>query len=404
MSCSRETRPAHHGSLGCDSHKSPYQPFASLFMKTSSPRIGVFVSYSGNGGVERMVSNLVRGIIELGIDVDMLLVKARGDYVKEIPSQANVRVLRAGHTLTSLLELTDYLRRDTPLALLAVKERAIKIASIARRLAGAGQCRLVGRLGTHLSEAMRRQNRRRLQVQWRYQSIRWLFRGVDDLIAVSQGVAEDFIRIAGFDDNRMHVVRNPVITPELYRRAAVDPADAWLDHANTPLITGVGRLTLQKDFPALIRAFAIVRARQACRLVILGEGSARKNLQQLARQLGVDNDVHMPGFKDNPYAYLARSRLFVLSSQWEGSPNALTEAMALGIPVVATDCPSGPRELLNDGCYGPLVPVGNVQALAQAMAQTLSKPLEPEPLRQAVAEYAMQNSAKAYLHVLGVRS
>jgi len=151
----------------------------------------------------------------------------------------------------------------------------------------------------------------------------------------------------------------------------------------------------------LIRAFARVRAHKDCRLVILGEGRLRPELEELAQNLGIADRVAFPGFVNNPYAYMARASLFVLSSAWEGSPNVLTEAVALGRPVVATDCPSGPRELLQDGRYGPLVPVGDADKLAEAMLETLQHPLPPETIREAAAEYTVENSARRYLEVLG---
>jgi glycosyltransferase involved in cell wall biosynthesis len=138
------------------------------------------------------------------------------------------------------------------------------------------------------------------------------------------------------------------------------------------------------------------------RLGILGEGGGRSNLEALIGELGLSDRVALLGFRDNPYAFLARARLFVLSSAWEGSPNVLTEAMALGVPVVSTDCPSGPFELLDGGRYGPLVPVGDADALAHAMQRTLAHPLPPEELRSAVSEYTQERSAERYLEVLGV--
>jgi len=165
---------------------------------------------------------------------------------------------------------------------------------------------------------------------------------------------------------------------------------------------GIGRLTRQKDFPTLIRAFATLRRVRPLRLIILGEGRDRAPLEQLAAREGVGGDVALPGFQPNPYAWLARARLFVLSSAWEGSPNALTEAMALGVPVVSTDCRSGPRELLEAGRFGPLVPVGDADALAAAMRATLDHPLPPETLKAAVAEYDAVTSARRYLEVLGL--
>ena len=158
----------------------------------------------------------------------------------------------------------------------------------------------------------------------------------------------------------------------------------------------------QKDFVSLIRAFARLSETRFCRLIILGAGRQDAKLKALAAELDVEDMGRFPGFTDNPYAYMSRADLFVLSSRWEGSPNVLTEAMALGTPVVATDCPSGPREILADGRYGPLVPVGDWRALADAMQGILDKPTDSDSLREAVREYTAEASASRYLDILGV--
>jgi glycosyltransferase involved in cell wall biosynthesis len=156
-------------------------------------------------------------------------------------------------------------------------------------------------------------------------------------------------------------------------------------------------LQRQKDFPTLIRAFARVRQTRPCRLVIIGEGRERPALEALIGQLGLTGQVDLPGFQPNPLPFLARASLFVLSSAWEGSPNVLTEAMALGTPVVATDCPSGPAELLDGGRIAPLVPVGDPEALARMVLATLDQPTPAARLKDAVADYDQAYSARRYL-------
>ncbi len=362
-------------------------------------RIALFVSFSGQGGVERMVSNLARGLVEAGFPVDMVLVKAKGDHIKSIPPQVRVVNLGTSHTSTSLLALVRYLRRERPAALLAAKDRAIKTAVLARALAQV-DTRLAGRLGTTVSAALEGRSRLRKWV-W-YAGMRLFYRFVDRIVAVSQGVADDVMRITGLPTERVKVVRNPVWTPDLLERAGQPVDHPWLSDSGVPIIIGAGRLTRQKDFPTLLRAFARLREAQPCRLILLGEGQQRTMLESLAAELGVADDVSLPGFAPNPYAYLARASLFVLSSAWEGSPNVLTEALTLGIPVVATDCPSGPREILEGGRYGKLCPVGDVEALARAMRETLQDPLPPEVLREAVRAYTVATSTEGYLEALGL--
>ena len=196
------------------------------------------------------------------------------------------------------------------------------------------------------------------------------------------------------------VIRNPVITPDLRQRAAASCPHPWFQGEGPPVLLGAGRLQRQKDFPTLIRAFARVRQVCPCRLVIIGEGQERPALTALIGQLGLMEQVDLPGFQTHPLPFLARANLFVLSSAWEGSPNVLTEAMALGTPVVATNCPSGPSELLDGGRIAPLVPVGDAEALAAAILATLNQPPPPHRLKDAVADYEQAYSAQQYLAVL----
>jgi len=359
--------------------------------------IAVFVSFSGHGGVERMVVSLIRGFVDLGRRVDLLLVRSEGPHFERLPGQVNPVRLGTHHTFVAVPALARYLRRHRPLALLAAKDRAGRAAVLARGLAGT-ETRIVMRLGTHVSTAMAEKSA--LARRLRFGAIRRAYPRVDRIVAVSAGVADDTAHIAGIARARIRVIRNPVITPELSASAAVPCDHPWLQPDQPPVIVGAGRLERQKDFPTLIRAFAQVRKKRPCRLVILGAGSGLERLKVLSAELGIAADVDLPGFQTNPYPFLAHAELFVLSSRWEGSPNVLTEAMALGTPVVATDCPSGPRELLDGGRYGPLVPVGDVSALGQAMAKTLDQPLPPRVLKAAVADYTQAASAARYLEVL----
>jgi glycosyltransferase involved in cell wall biosynthesis len=194
------------------------------------------------------------------------------------------------------------------------------------------------------------------------------------VVAVSRGAADDFARSSGFPRDRVEVVYNPVITPETAALAREAPDHPWLIPGQPPVILGVGRLTPQKDFPTLLRAFAEVRRRRAARLIILGEGEDRANLLALAGALGVVDDVALPGFQRNALSYMAHSAVFVLSSAWEGLPTVLIEALAAGTRVVSTDCPSGPREILQEGRLGALVPVGDSSALAGAILEALERP------------------------------
>ena len=361
------------------------------------PRLAVLASFSGSGGVERMLVNLIAGFVTAGREVDLLLIRDQGPHLAGLPAAVNRVPLGSNHSLLAIPALARYLRQARPRALLAAKDRAGRAAVLARALARV-DTRLVLRLGTNLSASLA--GRSALRRTWRYWPIRRLYPHLDRIVAVSAGVAADTATIAGLSREAITVIRNPVITPDLRPRAAAPCPHPWFQGEGPPILLGAGRLQRQKDFPTLIRAFARVRQVRPCRLVIIGEGQERPALTALIGQLGLTNQIDLPGFQAQPLPFLARANLFVLSSAWEGSPNVLTEAMALGTPVVATNCPSGPAELLDGGRIAPLVPVGDVEALAAAILATLDQPPLPDRLQDAVADYEQAYSAQRYLAVL----
>jgi glycosyltransferase involved in cell wall biosynthesis len=370
-------------------------------MNKNARRLAIFVSFSGAGGVERNILNLLPEFLKAGVAVDVLVVfrKPAPELLRLEGSGLRILDLGVKHTGLAVPALVNYLKCERPAALLAAKDRAIRAAALARRLCRA-DVPLIGQLNTHLSASL---ESKPAPARWlRTRPMRWIYPLVDKVIAVSEGVADDTRRLTGLPGDRVPVIRNPVITPDMAPKGAVLPAHPWFKADAAPVALGVGRLTVQKDFETLLRAFAKVRAARPCRLMILGEGRGRSGLERLAAELGLGGDFELPGHVENPYAYMSKAALFVLSSRWEGSGNVLTEAMALGTPVVSTDCPSGPREMLADGRYGPLVPVGDPGRLAEAMLHALGHPTDPALLREAVAEYTAERSARRYLEVLGL--
>jgi glycosyltransferase involved in cell wall biosynthesis len=365
----------------------------------SSKRIPIFISFSGEGGVERMVSNLIKEFVRQGYSIDLLLIKARGEHLKHLPKEVNIIKLGSDHTAFTLWPLIRYLRQHKPEAMLVAKHRAIMIALFAKILAGVNT-RIVGRLGTNLSQALEGKSAVRKWF-WHFQ-MRRLYPKAEKIIPVSEGVLSDVANITGLGADKLRVIHNPVITTEM-SVLANEPIDhPWFTDKQSPIIIGAGRFTRQKDFITLIKAFAQVRQHKPCRLVLLGAGNLQAQYEQLADELGVRNDISMPGFMHNPYPYMKQADLFVLSSAWEGSPNVLSEALAMGTPVVATDCPSGPREVLQGGKIAPLVEVGDDKNMAEAMLEVLNDPPNKTTLQAAVNEYTAETSAQRYLQALGI--
>jgi len=365
-------------------------------------KICIFIITFGDGGVERMLVNLARGLNGLGTEVDFIVEHTRAPYLDRLPPA--VQVIEFGNVKTAerVQKLLHYLEQNRPDAVISAKGKDDVVAMRAKAKTSV-PTRFYLRPGTAVSERLRARKANPLKRWLTRRRMRWLYGATDGVIAVSAGVAGEIIQATGIDPARVRVVRNPNITPELYDLAAAPLEHPWFEAGQDPVLLGVGGLRLQKDFPTLLRAFARVNTQRPCRLMILGQGHLHKSLLDLAQELGVQDRVALPGFVDNPYAYLSRAAVFVLSSLWEGSPNVLTEALALGTPVVATDCRSGPGEITQNGKYGTLVPVGDMEALSRAILETLDNPPDSEWLKTAVQEYTMEKSAAAYLEAMELK-
>jgi glycosyltransferase involved in cell wall biosynthesis len=229
--------------------------------------------------------------------------------------------------------------------------------------------------------------------------IRFFYPWADGIVAVSKGASDDLAQMAGLDRKRIRTIYNPVVLPELLGKTQTALEHPWFEANQPPVILGVGRLHPQKDFATLIQAFAQVRQRRQARLLILGEGPERPKLEALVKKLGVEQDASLPGFVTNPYPYMAHAALFVLSSVEEGLGNVLIEALYCGTSLISTDCPSGPREILKDGQYGQLVPVGDVTALARAIETALVNKTPPPP-QESWRPFELETVVTQYINVL----
>jgi len=361
--------------------------------------VAVLVAFSGDGGVENMVVNLVSAWLAQGVRVDVVLIKSRGGHVQRLPAGATVFRLNALTTLTALPRIVGYLRTSRPPALLAVKDRAARAAIVARAIAGV-PCRVVIRLGMHLSGSLAGKTVWRRWSRWL--PVRWVYPHADRIITVSNDISDDLVKNAGLARDLFATLPNPVITPDFDQRMAAPLAHRWFDDGGPPVILGVGRLRPQKDFVTLLRAVGKLAMERSVRLVILGEGPQRASLIAWRDRLGLRDTVDLPGFVQDPLPWMARADAFVLSSAFEGSPNVLVEAMACGTPVVATDCPSGPRSILRHGALGPLVPVGDAAAMKRALAAVLDEPTPAGVLREAVGDFSAEASARRYGAILGL--
>jgi glycosyltransferase involved in cell wall biosynthesis len=293
--------------------------------------------------------------------------------------------------------LARYLRTQRPEAMLSALNHSNLAAVWARRLAGVPTRLVVSERNTLSVRAGRSEDRGLRALPG---MIRRFYPWADAVTAVSDGVADDLARVAGIPRERIVTTWNPVVSPALAEAAARPLEHPWLQPGEPPVVLAAGKLRPQKDFATLLDAFARVREGRAARLVILGEGPEEGSLRVRARRLGISAEVAFEGFVDNPFAFMARAAVFVLSSAWEGLPSVLIQAMACGCPVVSTDCPSGPAEILERGAYGPLVPVGDAAALADAIARVLAQPPDRERLRRRAQDFSAERVAQRYLDVL----
>jgi glycosyltransferase involved in cell wall biosynthesis len=344
------------------------RPAAAPNGKTTT-RVALFLPSLAGGGAERVMVNIAAGFAERGLQTDLVLASATGPHLTAVPPTVRVIDLKSDRVLRSFGPLSTYLRRERPTALLAALHHANLVAMSAAHLPGT-RTRTVISIHCHLSKEL--EVDRGVRNRAIHRLLRHVDRWADGIVAVSDGVADDFARTTGIARSRIDVIYNPVITPGLLTAALAAPPHLWFEDAGRPIILGVGRLTRQKNFPALVDAFALVkRDHEAARLVILGEGPERAAIEARVHHHALQESIALPGYVDNPYACMARAAVLALSSDWEGLPTVLIESLAVGTPVVATDCPSGPREILQNGVLGSLVPPGDVRALASALSRAL---------------------------------
>ena len=361
-----------------------------------SGNVALFFAARG-GGVQRVCVTIANALARRGVKITCVMPEATGPFVERLSNVALVD-LGTRHAITLVRRFAGYLREQRPTSLIAAQQHAIVAAVLARRLAGVDVFLAAVQHNT-LSELCRQS--RHPTVRWLLPSTAWLlFSQADRLCAVSEGVAADLAAITGVPVRDIKVVYNPTVTPEIADQAAAAAGHAWLDAKDRPVILGAGNLIPLKNFALLIRAFARVRQARLVRLVILGEGQERPKLERLAGELGVAADFDLPGFVPNPYAFMARADVFVLPSRVEGLPNTIIEALACGCPVVSTNCPSGPAEILQHGRYGRLVPVGNDAALADAILAALLEPSNAAELRRRAAHFSVEPVVDRYLELL----
>jgi glycosyltransferase involved in cell wall biosynthesis len=358
--------------------------------------LAIYLPDLSGGGAERLQIDLARCFIAAGLEVTLVLAAARGALLPQVPPEARTIALGAARQRSALWPFVRYLRSERPDILCVHTEHTALAAIWARALA-----RVATRIVVCQHNTLSAQSRR---ANWQYRVLPLLFRlfasRADAIVAVSEGVAEDLVVACGLSRDRVSVIYNGVAGGDFALRSAAPPEHRWYAE-HSQVIVAAGRLVEQKDFATLLRAFALVAQRRAARLILLGEGPLRASLEALARTLGVADRIDMPGFRANPLPYLRSAAAVVLSSRYEGFGLVLAEALACGTPVVSTDCPHGPAEILDHGRYGRLVPVGDPESLARAILATLDAPPARQSLCERGAVFTIERCAEAYLELFG---
>ncbi len=404
--------------------------------KAPTERVAFLLENLSGGGAERVILDLADGFSALGYTVDLLVCEARGVLLDSIPSSINLVVLKPANQLTGLWAalgapggglsailsciaairkiprsmrfipaIGDYLQRACPSVLLSALPKSNIAAVLAQARVGVSTRIFVG---AHISMFLRSQQgleNGRGQAHHMIPLLRHCYSRAAGVIAVSEGVAEDAVSFLHVDPDRVHVVYNPITVSGTVEEVDEPPSHRWLLPGAAPVVLGIGRLVAQKNFPLLIEAFARARQHADIRLIILGgdESSAeqmarRKELLEL-RPRAAGLLAALEQAKRALVRDVRAARMFVLSSDYEGFANVIVEALLAGCPVVSSDCPSGPAEILNNGQYGLLTPVNDIEQLAAAIVTTLNTVLEPQKLRQRGLEFSLERALDGYHQV-----
>jgi len=354
-------------------------------------RLSFFLPDFVAGGAERVALTQIEWFLEHGCEIDLVLARATGELLELLPKEVAVFDLQAKRLRNTILPLVGYFRERRPDAMQAFMWPITCNAVIAHRLSGSSS-RLI--LSDHTTMSLAHAHLGPVRRAVLRQSIRHLYPLADARISVSSDAADDLARLSGIDRQSLTVIYNPVPRPP----KRIRPADDWWP-ANGARILTVGKLKRVKNHRLLLDAFARLAAKRDAQLMIVGNGALTDELMSQSAELGIADRLIMPGLALDPWPYYASADLFVLSSDHEGYPVVLIEALLSGVNVVSTDCRSGPREILDGGRFGRLVPVGDAESLAQAMGEALDRPIEGQSLKRRAAELC-EGSLEAYREIM----
>jgi glycosyltransferase involved in cell wall biosynthesis len=361
-------------------------------------RIGIVIYSLAGAGAERVSVNLAHEFVAAGHAVDFVLAHGEGELIAEVPTAAEMQVAQTVGARGWRAAIRDYVQEQSPDVLLAMMEGAGVLSIQAAK--GAVPVYVVSHI--HFSRHCR--HAPRWKERWLMPlAARWYLPRAAGVIGVSHGVSEDIRQAAGLKTERVRTIYNPILTDAFYKKAAEPVDHPWfVPNRDWLTVVTVGRLTVQKDHDTLLRAIAHVNNQRPVRLMVLGQGERLDDLQRLARELGIADCVEFAGFDPNPYRYIAAADVFALSSRWEGLPTVLIEALGCRTSIVSTDCPSGPREVLDDGRFGELVPVGDSEVLAEGITRAYEREPTPTKLSHHLKQFESASVARQYLDAMSL--
>ena len=357
-------------------------------------KIALFLPDLRGGGAEKVALLLSNEFVQQGFSVDLLLCEAKGELLTELDQRINVVDLQSPRLRSAFFPLLRYLKSERPDALLALMWPLTLLAVTSFKSANLSG-RVVVSDHTTFSQAPILENN--FTRKFFKSSVTLIYPFADARLAVSDGVANDLATLGNIKRNSIIVIHNPV-SSDIIRFTKDQSEEAWQNFRGKKIIA-VGALKREKDYPTLLKAFALLLRRENAKLTILGQGTLLLELEAISEKLGIRGQVNLVGFSTIPSAWMASADLLVLSSSCEGFGNVIVEALNVGTAVVSTDCKSGPREILCDGKYGKLVPVGNVEALAEAMFDSLQEEHNIEALKHRASDFSVDKIAKQYLEV-----
>ncbi len=354
---------------------------------------------SYTGGIGRNLANLSNALFRFGYRVDILVDRESFPYAGDTAEGVNIRHLKTSHRIGGVFHLLCYFLKYKPQIVLTPFVQLTLLAVRTRRLFRVPVKIFANIHSVYSIDFASLDERKRKK---RVDDMRRYYPQCEGLIAVSDGAALDFSQFTGIPDENILRIYNPVVTEDLRVRSLSPPEHPWFQAHQPPVLVGIGRLVENKNFHHLIEAFDLLRKKVDCRLVLIGDGPARSELESRAEKSPFKQDILFLGRQGNPFPFLKNASVMVLASSYEGLSNTLIEALALGTPVVSTDCPFGPREILEGGRFGELVPVNDVKALSETIKKTLRNPIDPSILVDSAERFRDTDIARSYLSAFGL--